>query len=248
MSVWYYRANDATQGPVPIDELRRLFHNQAINGETPVWTESFGQTWRALKDAGVVSAPAPQPAYQPPPPPPQQPYQPAQGYQGGPVQGQPYAAGPYPGPGHSGQPAPGYAGGPQPGPGGPYPGPGPRPTPAANKGSGTLVRIVSGIVGLIVLGFGALKLFGALGGGSLPTCDNSLSRRQVTGIVENFEQLRSANVKVNELRNLNQVGEATRELRTCNGDAVLSNGRTIRLDFTHTLRDGQILTNVRSVL
>lgn len=63
MSGWYYEENGQQRGPVGEADLAAMFANRFLPPETRVWTEAFGNEWRAASQTQL----APLPGAIPPP-------------------------------------------------------------------------------------------------------------------------------------------------------------------------------------
>ena len=51
MLKWYYNAGgDDSEGPVDVDELKRLYKAKRIDGETMVWCEDFEDDWKEISE------------------------------------------------------------------------------------------------------------------------------------------------------------------------------------------------------
>jgi len=50
---WFYAINGSHAGPVPVDGMRGLLRQGSIDQDTLVWNETFGQSWKRLRDTEI---------------------------------------------------------------------------------------------------------------------------------------------------------------------------------------------------
>jgi membrane protein required for colicin V production len=61
---WFYATNGGHAGPIAQDDVRELLRRGSINQDTLVWNETFGQSWKRLRDteiSGGILQPPPLP-------------------------------------------------------------------------------------------------------------------------------------------------------------------------------------------
>jgi GYF domain 2 len=58
---WFYTTEDGYAGPVGIEELRNLLSNGRVTQNTLVWNETFGESWRPIRDTEIAQRKSPPP-------------------------------------------------------------------------------------------------------------------------------------------------------------------------------------------
>jgi hypothetical protein len=61
VSGWFYATEDGHVGPVGSEELRDLLSNGRLNQNTLVWNETFGDSWKPIRDTEIVQRKSPPP-------------------------------------------------------------------------------------------------------------------------------------------------------------------------------------------
>ena len=58
---WFYTTENGHAGPVGSEELRDLLSNGRVTQNTLVWNETFGESWRPIRDTEIVQRKSPPP-------------------------------------------------------------------------------------------------------------------------------------------------------------------------------------------
>lgn len=51
---WFYEIKGRQTGPVTTDVIRELLHQGTVSHETLVWNETFGQSWKPIRDTDII--------------------------------------------------------------------------------------------------------------------------------------------------------------------------------------------------
>jgi hypothetical protein len=58
---WFYQARSGPVGPITLEALRDLLERREISSDTLVWNETFGGSWKSVRDTEIVPNKLPPP-------------------------------------------------------------------------------------------------------------------------------------------------------------------------------------------